>query len=213
MRKRFEFILVVPPVKRRVARALVHGDHSVLVAAGIDDLGEERLRIDAHLVHGIARHVVARSRVRIDEAQILAFEVLDCLGGRAALDVQHRVVALGAVGADLDRERLDLGAGDVGPRIGRRAVHGDVDIAGALTLDDGRVVVRYPQGYLCSELFGEIVRQGRPAIDGAGGVLVGNLGEDELGIFAFPVLCGCGHIRRRAERSSEQEQSTTGKHD
>ena len=77
------FLLVVPPVERRVAGALLHGDHRVLVAAGIDDLAEELVGIDAHLVHGKARHVVAGGRVRVDEAQVLALEVLDLLVGRS----------------------------------------------------------------------------------------------------------------------------------
>ena len=113
--------LVVPPVERRIAGALGDRDHRILVAAGIDDLGEELVRIDAHLVHGKARHVVAGGRVGIDQAEVLALQVFELLERRVLLHVEHRVVALGAVGADFDRERLDLDAGDVGARVGRRA--------------------------------------------------------------------------------------------
>ena len=115
--------------------------------------------IDRHLVHHEARHVVARGRIRIDQAEVLALEILDVLVARLGLHIEHRMVALGAVVVHFDGERLDLGADHIGAGVGRRTVHRDMDVAGALAFDHRGIVVGDPQRHLGAELLRQILGQ------------------------------------------------------
>ena len=178
----------VPPVGADVDGALREREHRILVAAGEHRLGEERVRVDAEVIELEARHVVAGGRVRVDEAHRLALEVLDLLIGRFGEHVEYRIIALRAVAVDVDGEGVGLHADDAGARERGGAVIGDLDVAGALALDDGGVVVGDAQRHLHADLLAEIVDEGRPAVDHAGGVLLGDHGEHELGIFRLPGL-------------------------
>ncbi len=163
------------------------------MAARVEHLGEELLRIDAHLVEHEPRHVVARGRVGIDEAEVLALQVLDLLVGAVLLHVEDRVIALGAVGAHLDGEGFRLDARQQGAGEGCRAVHADMDVAGALAFDEGRVVIGDAQGDLGAEFLRQVGDEGTVTVGDAGGVLGRDHGEDEFGILGLPVLGQSGH--------------------
>ena len=92
----------------------------------------------------------------IDEAEVLALEILDLLIGRVLLHIEDRVVALGAVEIGLDGEGVDLGAGHQRAGEGGRAVHADMDVAGALAFDQGGIVVGDAQ----RDLGAEFLRRG-----------------------------------------------------
>ena len=97
-----------------------------------------------------ARHVVARSRVRVDESHRLALEILDLLIGRFGKHIEDRIVALRAVAVDVDREGVGLDADDARAGERGRAVVGDLDVAGALALDDRGIIVGDAQASLSS---------------------------------------------------------------
>ena len=148
----------VPPVGADVDRALRERENRVLVAAGENGLGEERLRVDAEMIELEARHVVARGRIRIDEGHRLALQILDLLVGRFGEHVEHRIVALRAVAVDVDGEGVGLHADDARARERGGAVIGDLDVAGALAFDDGGVVVGDAQRHLGADFLAQIVR-------------------------------------------------------
>ena len=84
-----------------------------------------------------------------------------------------------------------------------------MDVAGALALDDRRVVVGDAQRHLDAELFGQIIDERRPAVDRAGGILFGNDGEDELGILGLPVVGARGACNERASGGADQHRATS----
>src|SRR5262249_17522788 len=104
-----------------------------------------------HLVHGEARDVVARRRVWIDKTEIFALQIRDRFVGGFRLDVEDRIIAFRAVAADLDRERLDLGARDVSAGVRRGAIHRNMDMACPLTFDDCIIVIGDAQRHLGAE--------------------------------------------------------------
>src|SRR5262249_31531534 len=99
-------------------------------------------------------NVVAGCGVRVHQAKVLAFEVLHLLVGTVLLDVEDGVITLGAVAVDLDGEGLRLDARQQRTGERGRSVHADMDVAGALTFDQSRIVVGDAQGDLRSKLIG-----------------------------------------------------------
>ena len=79
-----------------------------------DHLAEIRLGVDALLVEDKAGHIVARSGIGINKAEILSLEVFDRLVGAVLLHIEDRVVTLGTIGVHIDAESIDLDAGDQG---------------------------------------------------------------------------------------------------
>ena len=153
-------VVAGPLVGGDIDRALRQRQHGVLMAAGEDDLAEIGVGVgDAHLVELEARHVVAGGRIRIDQAEVLALQVVDALVRARRLDEEHRVIAGRAVGIDVVGEGVGLDAGQPGAGERRRAVAGDMDVAGALAFDDGGIVVGDAQRDLDAEFLGEIGRR------------------------------------------------------
>src|SRR5271165_5044926 len=149
--------------------------------------------------------VVAGGRIWIDKADGLALEVVNVLVRAVGLDVDDRVITDRTVIVAGGDKRLGLDAREIRGRVGRGAVIGDLDVAGALTLDDRCIVVRQPQFDRHAELLGQILDKGSVAIADAGGVLGRHDGKGQLRVLALPVG-GSGRARGANDSGGGNEQ-------
>ena len=204
------FLLVIPPVGSDIDRALTKRDHRIFMAAGIDQLSEEGVGIDAHLVERETRHIVARCRIGIDQTDVLALQIFDLLVGRIFLHIEYRIIALGAVQIDLHGNRLDLGAVHIGAGIGGWSVESQMDLAGLLAFDHGGIILCNAQGHFGAELFGEIGNEGAITLVHARSIFIGDGGKNDFRIFGFPVLCeGTRNTgSQRASRKARHHDTT-----
>ncbi len=78
-------VVVGPLVGGDIDGALRQRQQRIFVAAGEHDLAEIGVGIgDAHLVQLEARHVVAGGRIRIDQTEVLALQIIDGLVRRCS---------------------------------------------------------------------------------------------------------------------------------
>src|SRR5690606_9668230 len=153
----------VPGVGSGIGGALRQSENCVFMAASEEVLTEERIDAIAFAVEEEARRIVARSRVRIDESNGLALQVVHLLVRAVGANINDRIIAVDAGIVTLVDERRGFDAGHDGAGVGRRAIECDLDVTGALAFDNGCIVVGDAQRYLGAEFLAEIGSERRIA--------------------------------------------------